>query len=126
MSENEFPQVFEALRKLLLPYAPHLRLVHDRPDSYYLDTRYRMKNGKPLFFAAAQVRKNYVAYHLMPVYVTPDLLEDISPALRRRMQGKSCFNFQRTDAALLEELAELTRSGYHSYVESGYVKEESL
>jgi hypothetical protein len=27
----------------------------------------------------------------MPVYAWPDLLEDASPELRKRMQGKSCF-----------------------------------
>lgn len=31
-----------------------------------------------------------------------------SPALRKRMQGKSCFNFTRVDDALFFELVDLT------------------
>jgi len=45
----------------------------------------------------------------MPVYVFPELLKDISPELKKHMQGKSCFNFGKVEPALFEELAELTR-----------------
>jgi len=48
----------------------------------------------------------------MPVYGDPRLLVDMSPELRRRMQGKSCFNFTRVDEGLLTELTDLTRRGY--------------
>ncbi len=41
----------------------------------------------------------------MPVYVFPELLGAVRPLLRKRMQGKSCFNFTRVDPALFEELA---------------------
>ncbi|MFL5778422.1 MAG: hypothetical protein ACJ761_05725 [Chloroflexota bacterium] len=44
----------------------------------------------------------------MPVYAFPELLVDVSPELRRRMQGKSCFNFSRIDEPLIGELEELT------------------
>ena len=48
----------------------------------------------------------------MPVYGDPRLLADLSPELRKRMQGKSCFNFTRVDEGLLTELTDLTRRGY--------------
>jgi hypothetical protein len=38
--------------------------------------------------------KSYVSFHLIPVYMFPDLLKGLSPALEKRMQGKSCFNFK--------------------------------
>jgi hypothetical protein len=44
----------------------------------------------------------------MPVYMFPDLLDSVSPQLKKRMQGKSCFNFKGADETLLAELAELT------------------
>jgi hypothetical protein len=49
----------------------------------------------------------------MPVYYFPDLLHDISPALKRRMQGKSCFNFASIDQLepTLPELTQLTEWG---------------
>ncbi len=33
----------------------------------------------------------------------------MSPDLKKRMQGKSCFNFKTPDPVLFEELAALTR-----------------
>ena len=66
-------------------------------------------NGKPLFFGAAKVNKNYVSFYMMPVYMFPDLLDGISPALKKRMQGKSCFNFKTADASLFNELDQLTQ-----------------
>jgi hypothetical protein len=56
-----------------------------------------------------QIKKNYVSYHLMPVYMYPDLLDSISPELKKHMQGKSCFNFKKMDETLFLELDELTR-----------------
>ena len=74
-----------------------------------------------LFFAGVRPRKNYVSYYLMPVYVFPDLLDGISDGLRRRMQGKSCFNFKQVNTALFAELEQLTRAGYERYRQAGYV-----
>ena len=74
-----------------------------------------------MFFGSVQVKKAFVSYHLMPVYVQPALLEGLSPALRARMQGKSCFNFSKVDAALFKELDALTCAGYASYRAQGFV-----
>ena len=52
--------------------------------------------GREVWFGAVGERKNYVSYHLMPVYAFPELLKKVSPELegrKKRMQGKSCFNF---------------------------------
>jgi hypothetical protein len=44
----------------------------------------------------------------MPIYMYPDLLDSISPELKKHMQGKSCFNFKKMDETLFLELDELT------------------
>jgi hypothetical protein len=44
----------------------------------------------------------------MPVYAFPQLLEGISQPLKKRMQGKSCFNFTKIDEPIMDELARLT------------------
>jgi hypothetical protein len=113
--------VFSPLRAILAPYAAKLVRTVDTDTELYLDTAHVMKNKKPLFFAAVQLKKNYVSFHLMPVYVQPALLDGISPALQQRMQGKSCFNFTQLDEALLSELSALTAAGYASYQRQGYV-----
>ena len=113
--------VFAELRAIMAPYAAKLDSKKNDATELYVDTMHIQKNRKPLFFGAVQLKKAYVSYHLMPVYVTPELLSGLSPALKARMQGKSCFNFATLDAALLKELAALTKAGYASYKERGFV-----
>lgn len=112
--------VFTELTSILRPYAAKLEVQTDTPTELYVDTRHIMKNKKPLFFGAVQLKKNYVTLHLMPVYVQPALLDSLSSDLRQRMQGKSCFNFTAIDKTLFRELARLVKAGYASYMEQGY------
>jgi hypothetical protein len=116
-SQSEFPLVFEQLKNLLIPYAQQLSLKVDTEDSYSLDGPYSEKWKKELFFGSAQIKKNYVSFYLMPVYMYPELLKDISPGLKKHMQGKSCFNFKKVEPALFEELAALTRKGAEKFRE---------
>lgn len=113
--------VFSKLRDIMLPYAQVLDCKIDSEDELYVDTKHIMKNSKPLWFGAVQIKKSYVSYHLMPVYVDPELLQHISPALKKRMQGKSCFNLTSFDESLFKELAELTNAGFREYEKLGYV-----
>jgi len=98
-----------------------LEIAVDSDGELYVNTRYIQKNKKPLFFGAVALKKNYVSFHLMPVYVRPQLLDSISPELRARMQGKSCFNFTKVNKPLFNELAVLTKNGFAGYEEQGFV-----
>jgi hypothetical protein len=102
-----FKEIFTRLKNILLLYAPGLLVKADTPVNYSLDTPYTERYRKELFFGAVQVKKNYVSFYLMPVYIFPDLLEGISAPLKQRMQGKSCFNFKKEDEALFTELSQL-------------------
>jgi hypothetical protein len=112
---QDFQPVFQGLRAILQPYAPYLTLKHDSHELYSLDGPYSPKFKQDLFFGSAHIKKNYVSFYLMPVYMFPDLLEDISPGLKKRMQGKSCFNFKTVDNGLFVELAELTKRAYERF-----------
>ena len=113
--------VFTRLRAILEPYAVSLERVVDRDGELSLDTKHVQANGKPLWFGGVRIGKRYVSYHLMPVYVTPSLLDDVSPNLKKRMQGKSCFNFTTVDPVLIDELAVLTRAGFDDFRRKEYV-----
>jgi hypothetical protein len=108
---DSFPAVFEQLKAILKPYAKSLTVTADSSNGYSLDGPYSEKWKKPVFFAATQIKKNYVSFYLMPVYMFPDMLNDISPELKKHMQGKSCFNFKKVEPELFKELAALTRKG---------------
>jgi hypothetical protein len=102
--------VHDRLREVLAPYRETLVATKDGPGGLSLEIP--GLEGKPWgYVAGTRVGKRYVSYYLMPVYGSPELLASISPTLRKRMQGKACFNFTTIDDGLLEELADLTRRG---------------
>lgn len=110
-SQENLQLVFEELKSILKPYAEILTLRTDTSNTYYVDGPYSETWKKQLFFGSAQIKKNYVSFYLMPVYMYPELLEDVSPELKKRMQGKSCFNFKKIEPDLFRELADLTSKG---------------
>lgn len=121
-SENDFKIVFDNLKSIMKRYSADFVCTINEDDNYYLNTDYIMKNKQPMYFGSVQIRKNYVSYHLMPVYIFPGLLESMSPALKKRMQGKSCFNFKSVDDALFSELELLTQAGREAFKKAGYIK----
>ena len=119
-TQSEFPIVFEQLKAILKPYAVKLNLKNDTADTYYIEGPYSEKWKKEMFFGSAQIKKNYVSFYLMPVYMYPDLLKKISPALKKHMQGKSCFNFKKVEQNLFDELSQLTKLGFERFMKEEY------
>ena len=117
----EFDEVFSALKKILARHTSDFFPKFDTPDNYYLETRSPVWKSRPLFFAAVQIKRNYVSFHLMPVYMCPELLKGISPGLKRRMQGKACFNFKAPDEQLFAELAKLTAAGRERWTSKDFL-----
>jgi hypothetical protein len=111
----ELAVVFAALRTLMRRHAGSFTVEADRKDRYMLAGGWSAKRKRHITAGGVVIGKNYVSYHLMPIYVCPDLLKGLSPALRKRMQGKSCFNFTRVDPVLMKELDRLTRVGYERF-----------
>jgi hypothetical protein len=115
--EETDAEIFRVLREMMASVSSVLCVKDDSDANYTLVTKSASWKGQPMFFGAV-MRKSYVSYHLMPLYWKPALLESVSPALRKRMQGKSCFNFRKIDAELFEELAALTRTCLEAYREA--------
>jgi hypothetical protein len=117
-----YREIAETLKGVLRPYTDRLDVARDAADDYYTQTTKPYDKRGPLMFGAVRTGKAYVSYHLMPLYVYEELKSTMSPALRKRMQGKSCFNFKAMpDAALLTELRTLTEAGFERFKAAGYV-----
>lgn len=110
-------KIFNELKSYLSVFESELSVLHNKSDNYYVNTISKDSKKKPQFFAAVQIKKSYVAYHLMPIYYHPELLEKVSENLRNKMQGKSCFNFKVFDTELLKELNILTMISFNKYKE---------
>ena len=119
-SQTEFPFVFKKLKSILKFYSTKLIVKIDSSEGYSLDGAYSQKWKKELFFGAVQIKKNYVSFYLMPVYMYPDLRKNISPELTKHMQGKSCFNFKKIEILLFDELTHLTKQGFERFVKEEY------
>ena len=114
-SNTDFAAVFSRVREVMKSYDSLYNTTTDTPKRYYLETKDGRYRGKPVMFACVMLGKAYVSYHLFPLYVCPELKKTISKELKKRMQGKCCFNFKEADEALFKELADLTASGHRAF-----------
>jgi hypothetical protein len=110
--QTDFDTTFAKLKEILEPYEAKLNVTANTADNYGLETDHVMKNKHRMYFGGVRKGKAYVSFHLMPVYAFPELTEKISPDLKKRMQGKSCFNFTAPDEKLFNELRKLTKTGF--------------
>ena len=78
--DEKFNTVFERLCGVMRPFVRELDCKVDEPGRLYLDIHHIMNNNKPLFFGSAEIKRAYVSYHLMPVYVFSRLLDATGPA----------------------------------------------
>ncbi|HLJ28963.1 MAG TPA: hypothetical protein VKY85_19790 [Candidatus Angelobacter sp.] len=114
--QTEFPAIFKALRAILAPYVgKNMRVVDDKPDYYCIETAFSVMGRGPVMFGAVRRGKGYVSYHLLPLYMNPQLQSKISAELKKRKQGKACFNFSKPDEKLFAEIAELTKLGLEGF-----------
>lgn len=123
---SDFAAVFAVLKPVLARYAKRLSVKADTPTEYTLLTKrpspFPQHKGQPMYFGSVRLGKAYVSFHLMPLYMCPALTDTISPALKKRMQGKTCFNFKNDpEAELIGELRRLTEAGVREWKEKKWI-----
>ena len=120
---SSLQDVFVSLKAILQPYASQHGFIPSESDGRFAIASATKTDriGRPLFIAAVEVNKRYVSYHLMPIYMNPTLLAAVSPELRKRMQGKSCFNFTKVDEPLFRELQALTARALATMKSAGFI-----
>jgi hypothetical protein len=109
---KQFATVYSRLSEMLLRHKERLSVAIEKPGEFWMAVTGATYRGKPLVFAGVRMGKNYVSYHLMSVYMRK---VEISPELKKRLQGKACFNFSTVDEKLFGELDKLTASGLKDY-----------
>ena len=111
-----FVETFASLRSVLQRHGKRLLTMVDTANDFQLSSPSMTdRSGRPLFFAAVQIKKSYVSFHLMPIYMNPTLMSSVTPELKKRMQGKACFNFSAIDAATVKDLSALTKTGIAAF-----------
>ena len=108
--------VFAALREMLKRFVgKDLAVQTDKPGNYHLEAPSILHRKKPLYFAGVRTGKNYVSFHLLYLYFNPVATKAIPPALKKRLQGKACFNFTTVDEDRFAELGQLIADGLKIY-----------
>ncbi|MFL5897819.1 MAG: hypothetical protein ACJ76D_05090 [Solirubrobacterales bacterium] len=126
---TDFEAAFQALREVLRAQGAGLAVAADSPTRFCLEAApgpatlaaWGGRARRPTLPVAWVERgKSYVSYHLMGLDGTPGLVAALSPGLQARKQGKTCFNFQRPEPELLEELGAVTAASITGLLRAGY------
>jgi len=103
------------LRAILDPYREHLV----EGEIYHMPILHRRGASKHDWFAGVQPVDGAVKFNLLPMHGHPELLDGVSPALRRRKTGASVFRFTEIDEHLAGELQELVGRAFLVYMAGG-------
>lgn len=123
---EDFAAVFATLRPVLRKFEKRLSVKSDTAKEYTLVSKtpspFPQHKGQPMWFGSVRLGKAYVSFHLMPLYMNEPLAKTISPALKKRMQGKTCFNFKADpEPEALTDLKRLTEASYKEWSERKWV-----
>lgn len=122
----DFEAAFDALKPVLRKYVKHLSVKADTPTEYTVVTKsaspFPQHKGQPMYFGSVRLGKAYVSFHLIPLYMNPALTKTISAELKKRMQGKTCFNFKtKPEPGLMADLKRLTDAGFKQWREKKWL-----
>jgi len=123
---SSFDPIFATLKAVLGKHGKKFAVKTDTPGEYTLVTKspsqFPQHKGQPMWFGQVRMGKANVSYHLMPLYVNAKLVATISPGLKKRMQGKTCFNFKNPpDDEQIAELNRLTAASVESWKEKKWL-----
>lgn len=116
---NEYERIFNLLKNILSKYRNKMNLREDNAGSYVLVGPYSEKFKRDLWFGAVLIKKNYVCYHLVPIYMYKNLAKEIPASLKKKMQGKSCFSFTKVNEHLFKQLELLTDKAFDMFIKFG-------
>jgi hypothetical protein len=100
------------LRALLVPYED----VLVGEELYGIEVLHRPGSKMHDWFAGVRPGKGTAKLMLLPIKGHPELLEAISPALRKRLSGDALFTLKAGDEALLAELEQVVARAFDVYV----------
>jgi hypothetical protein len=109
---GELATIEARLRAILVPYETRLETA----SIYAIPTLRRAGAKAHDWFAFVKPAAKHVSFYLLPVYTWPALLDGLSPALAKRLTGKSAFTFPALDEALAAELEGLVARAYDAYM----------
>jgi hypothetical protein len=125
--QPELVKVFEAIKKMILPYegksglklhaatGGQLNLVSHKPV---------VIAGRPrqeLWFVSVLVQKGYVGFYYMPISIGDEMRKQFSPEFMKCLKGKACFHIKNTDPVIMNDIKKAIKVGYDAYKDRGWI-----
>ena len=105
-------QVEIRLRGLLAPYEDRLEWA----TIYGIPTLRKPGANAHGWFAFVKPATKHVSLYLLPVHENATLRASLSPALAKKLTGRSTFNFAAVDEALFTELEQVMARAFDIYM----------
>ena len=105
-------ELMAELRALLVPYED----VLEPHELYGIEVLHRPGAKMHDWFAGVRPGKGTAKLMLLPIKSHPELVEDLSPQLRKRMSGDALFTLKPGDEGLLPELEGVVQRSFDAYV----------
>src|SRR5260221_6065746 len=116
---EDFPIIFQQLKKVITEYAPPLSAKKQTEKEYYLysikDFELAGRKYNEICFAGVVIHKQFVSFYFFPLYSHPQYFKDIPAALRKCLKGKSCFSIKKMDMVILKQIEQLLQRGFDLY-----------
>jgi hypothetical protein len=111
-SEAELAAVQSRLEAILDPYRDRLEAF----EIYGVPMLRRPGAKAHDWFAGVNRGNGVVRFSFLPMHAHPELLDDLSPAVRKRKSGASLFTFSSVDDETIRELEQLLARGFPVYM----------
>jgi hypothetical protein len=111
-SPEDLAAVEARLEAILDPYRDRLETA----TIYNIPTLRKHGANAHNWFAFVKPASKHVGFYLLPVHTFPALREGLSPALSKRLTGKSAFTFPALDEELATELEGLVARAFDVYM----------
>ena len=100
------------LRALLVPYED----VLVAEELYGIEVLHRPGSRMHDWFAGVRPGKGTAKLMLLPLKTHPEVLDGVSPALRKRVSGDALFTLKPGDEVLLPDLERVVAAAFDAYV----------
>lgn len=121
----EQQETFGKIRETFKKFVPPLSVMLDNNERFDLysqkDVELFGRKYKEIYFGSVILKPKYTGFYFMPIYIFPELLNDIPEELKKLQTGKSCFHIKKYDQDVMKAVDKLIKAGFEMYKKKKYI-----